>query len=114
MSEIICTKKDFHKYIGPRIRNVIQAMTKKRKKELNSICQRCNQKKELEAAHIKGRGRKEIIEESLEKFVIDREKNLVRIDLDQFEKEILKSHQPLDKYFLFLCSGCHTEYDSKK
>ena len=55
MAEIICNFDDFNKYIGPRVRNVIQSMTKKPKKELYYKCQRCKKKKsELEAAHIKG------------------------------------------------------------
>jgi len=50
MAEIICTTKDFNKYLGPRIRNLIQAMTKKKKAELNHICQECKENKELEAS----------------------------------------------------------------
>jgi len=114
MAEIICTIEDFHKYIGPRVRNVIQSMTKKRKLELNHICQDCKQTKELEAAHIKGNSRKEIIEKILEKNIIDKEKRLIKVDLDKIEKEIILSHKPIDKYFRFLCSNCHTKYDSKE
>jgi len=114
MSEIICTKKDFHKYVGPRIRNVIQAMTKKIKKKLDYICQNCKEKKELEAAHIHGKSRKDIIESILNAHVIDVQKNLVKVDLDKFEKEITDSHNPLEEHFKFLCAKCHTEYDSKK
>ena len=33
MAEIECTIKEFHKFIGPRIRNMVQLMTKKRKKD---------------------------------------------------------------------------------
>ena len=112
MAEITCTLKDFHKYIGPRVRNVIQSMTKKRKKELNHICQNCNQNKELEAAHIKDKSRKEIIELILKKYISSKNKNFITIDLDKFEKEIIESHKPLDKYFKFLCAKCHKEYDS--
>jgi hypothetical protein len=60
MAELICTIEEYHRFIGPRIRNVIQNMTKKRKLELNNICQECKQNKELEAAHIKGNSRKDI------------------------------------------------------
>ncbi len=115
MAEITCTIEEFHKYIGPRIRNVIQSMTKKRKLELNHICQECNQIRELEAAHIRGNSRKEVIEKILlKKYLIDKERRLVKVDLDKSEKEIVLSHKPIDKHFRFLCSKCHTEYDSKQ
>lgn len=114
MAKITCTIKDFHKYIGPRVRNVIQSMTKKRKKELNHICQICKQQKELEAAHIKNKPRKEIIESILKRYISSENKNLITIDLDKFEKEIIKSHIPLEKYFKFLCAKCHREYDTNK
>lgn len=114
MAEITCTIKDFHKYIGPRIRNQIQLMTKKRKKELNHICQKCKQKKELEAAHIKGCSRKEIIENILKRYILNQQDSLVKVNLKKFEDEIISSHLPLEKYFKFLCAKCHIIYDSKK
>jgi uncharacterized membrane-anchored protein len=114
MAELTCTIEEFHKFIGPRIRNVIQSLTKERKKELNYICQGCNQRKELEAAHVKGSDRKVIIEKVLEKYIIDEENKVVRVYLAKIEEEIVASHKPVDNYIKFLCSKCHTEYDSKK
>jgi|SRR3989344_6657823 len=114
MAEIICTIKDFHKYIGPRVRNMIQYITKKRKKELNYICQECKKSKELEAAHMKGKSRGDIIELILKRYVVNKKNNLVRVNLDLFEEEIIYAHKPLDKFFRFLCAKCHTKYDSKK
>jgi uncharacterized membrane-anchored protein len=114
MAKLTCTIEEFHKFIGPRIRNVIQSLTKKRKKELNYICQGCNQRKELEAAHVKGSDRKVIIEKVLEKYIIDEENKVVRVYLAKIEEEIVASHKPVDNYIKFLCSKCHTEYDSKK
>jgi len=113
MAKIVCTVLEFHKYLGPRIRNIVQAMTKKRKKELNHICQECKQTKELEAAHVKGNSRKDIIERILKEHIIDLKNNLIEIDPDRIEKEIILAHKPIDKYFRFLCSKCHTKYDSK-
>ncbi len=113
MAELICSIKDYHKFIGPRVRNFIQSMTKKRKKELDSICQMCNKKKELEAAHIHGNGRKDIIDKLLEKYFIDKDKQLIKINLSDFENELKEAHKPIDKYFKFLCSSCHKKYDSK-
>ena len=110
-AEIICTINDFHKFIGPRIRNQIQAITKKRKKELNHICDECKQNKELEAAHIKGNSRKDIINNLLINFMIDRERQLIRVNLKEFERLFIESHKPIDKYFRFLCSESHVKYD---
>jgi len=112
MVEIICTFEEFHKYIGPRVRNVVQSITKKRKKELKSICQECKKVKELEAAHVKGSSRKDIIEIILKKYVCPNNQKLIKVDLNKFEKEIIEKHRPLEKYFKFLCSACHTLYDS--
>jgi len=65
MAKLICTYPEFHRFIGPRIRNSIQTLTKKRKKQFNHICQMCGEKKELEAAHIHGKERKKVIEKIL-------------------------------------------------
>ena len=74
----------------------------------------CKEKKELEAAHIHGKERKKIIEEILKKYLVDKEKYLVDIpDLEIIEKEIINAHKPMDKFFKFLCSTCHREYDRK-
>jgi hypothetical protein len=113
MAELKCTFKEFHKFIGPRIRNAIQNLTKKRKKELDHICQFCKKKNELEAAHIRGNGRKQIIENILSKYIQKENKNLVKIDLQEIEETILSAHKPINDYFKFLCSKCHKEYDSK-
>ena len=112
MVKIICSIDDYHKYIGPRIRNTIQAMTKKKKMELDHVCQHCKHKTELEAAHIEGKNRKKIIDDILSKYIIDKEKNIVQIDLKEIENTIMLAHKPIDKFFLFLCAKCHIKYDS--
>ena len=113
MVKFIGTIEEYHKFIGPRIRNVIQAMTKRRKKQLNHICQYCKQTKELEAAHIKGKTRKNIIGSILNKYIADKE-SLIQIDLKEIEDRVIEAHKPIDKYFLFLCAKCHIEYDGSK
>ncbi|HIH36782.1 MAG TPA: hypothetical protein HA232_02605 [Methanocellales archaeon] len=89
-------------------------MTKKRKKELDHICQHCKQTKELEAAHIKGKNRKNIIEDILQNYIIDNEKKVIKIDIKEIEDKIVAAHKPIDKYFLFLCAKCHINYDNSK
>ncbi len=112
MAEMTCAIDEFHKFIGPRIRNSIQSLTKRKKEELGYICQKCNRKKELQAAHIKGRDRKSVIENVLKEYSIDGDDKRIRVDLDEVERRILNDHKPIEKYFRFLCATCHVEYDS--
>lgn len=106
--EITCTFAAFHKFIGPRIRNVIQTMTKKRKNALHQICQQCHKTRELQAAHRHGNGRKQIIDKILDRYD---ENGIIKANLENLEMKIIKAHQPIDKYFLFLCAECHKKYD---
>lgn len=112
MAKTICTVKEYHKFIGPRIRNSIQTLTKAKKRLLKK-CQMCKEEKELEAAHITGNERKTIIEKILKKYQLKTNKDLIQIDLQKVEEEIISAHKPIDKYFKFLCSKCHTKYDSR-
>ncbi len=112
MTQLICSIQEYHKYIGPRIRNAIQAMTKKEKKRLNHICQHCKQKAELEAAHINGKNRKIIIEKILTEYMTDKRNNIIQIDLKEIEDKIISAHKPINKFFVFLCAKCHIKYDN--
>jgi hypothetical protein len=96
MAKLTCTIKEYHKFIGPRIKNMIQAMTKKRK---------------MEAAHKKGKNRREIIEQVLKKYLKNPKKGIVQIDLEEIDRKIKHLHKPLDKYLIFLCAKCHKKYD---
>ncbi len=113
MAEMTCTIEEFHKFIGPRIRNSVQSLTRRKKKELGYICQMCNRKRELDAAHIKGRGRRSVIENVLKEYLIDGNDRRIRVDLDEVERRILNDHKPFEKYFKFLCATCHDEYGSE-
>ena len=112
MTRLICSIEEYHKYIGPRIRNAIQTMTKKEKMRLSHIRQHCKQKAELEAAHIKGKSRKKNIERILSKYIIDKRNNVIQIDLKEIEDKIILAHKPIRKFFLFLCAKCHIKYDN--
>lgn len=113
MAKITCTVTEYHKFIGPRIRNSIQTLTKAKKRLLKK-CQMCEEEKELEAAHMTGSDRKTIIEKILNKYRLKTNKDLIQIDLQKVEEEIMSAHKPIDKCFKFLCSNCHTEYDRPK
>ena len=104
--------QDFYDFIGPKIRNDIATMTKKRKIELGYICQICNKKNELDAAHRHGRERNTIIENLLEPYKNENGVYTV-LDMRGFQKTLLQAHLPLEDNFLFLCKSCHREYDSK-
>src|SRR5438132_2665689 len=100
--------EEFIKFIGPRIRNMIQYKTKSKKKALGGICQGCNNKDELQAAHIKGKDRLTIIRKVLNKHMV---KGAVSGDLEKIEEEIIKAHSPIACFFHFLCEPCHKKYD---
>lgn len=109
LAEFYGTIKEFKKYIGPRVKNIVPPLTKKRKKELSNVCQHCGTKAELQAAHKKGKSRNNIIDIILSKYHID-EQN-IKIDLDLVDREIIEAHMPIDDHFLFLCPKCHQKYD---
>jgi hypothetical protein len=103
--------QDFHVLVGPKIRNDVATITKKKKSELNSICQKCNTYAELDAAHIHGRSRKDIIRIVLDNYKSNNDQYLVP-NLYKVIEEIKAEHMPVEKNFIFLCKKCHTEYDS--
>ncbi len=104
------TVQEFHNYIGPRIRNVVNSLTRKPRLERNGICEFCGKKGTLESAHVHGKGRRKIIEDVLRNYTNGK---TIRIhDLNIIEQEILDAHLPLSKTFKFICKPCHTEYDS--
>lgn len=113
MAKFVGGFHDFHVLVGPKIRNVVQNITKKKKNELNNICQNCNKQNELDAAHIHGRLRQDIMKIVLEKYKSD-DGNYTIPNLHKVIEEIKAEHIPIEKNFYFLCKKCHREYDSKK
>lgn len=103
------TEAEFTRFIGPRVRNVVNTMTRSAKIRTGYTCAHCGRKGvELEAAHVYGRDRKTVVHEVLEKYRIE---GGYRVDLDPFERELKEAHEPIEKSFLFLCSDCHRAYD---
>ena len=87
-------QKDFNKYFSGYARNLVQSITKKYKKEIGK-CEHCGVSNlVLDAAHINGRGRKDIIDNILKKF---RSGDIVEVNLMDFEKMFIIAHQPINQ-----------------
>jgi DNA-directed RNA polymerase subunit RPC12/RpoP len=110
---LTCTISQFKNFIGPKIRNDVQILTKAEKRKLKSICQNCGKQTELDAAHIKGNDRLQIINSILKKYTVDEKEQIIQIDLNKVRDEILQAHKPITEHVKFLCSECHKKYDSK-
>ena len=107
MASFTGSNKEFRRYIGPMLRNLVQQFTRKHKAEIGA-CEHCGTRQALESAHIHGRGRNELIDLILRDFI---HKEIITVDLDIFEKRFKEEHQPLEKSILILCDSCHTKYD---
>jgi hypothetical protein len=109
MASFIGTKKEFRRYIGPRLRNLVQQITKNHRLTIAS-CGHCGAPEQLEAAHVRGRNRNQIIDLVLERFTHN---EIVTIDLGEFETSFKAEHDPLENSILILCRTCHKQYDSE-
>lgn len=112
MAKFSGTIRDFEKFVGPRLRNIVQTSISRKYKKNIAKCQYndCNNSENLEAAHIHGNDRKTIIKKSLGKNIVGDE--IVDLDLILFEKKFVELHYPLEKSFLILCKECHRKYDN--
>lgn len=103
------TVEEFHRYFGPRARNVVNNITKGYRKDLGK-CENCQSPEKLEAAHIRGKERPAIISEVLKETSSG---DGVNVDLIEFENRFKDFHYPLDSVIKILCAKCHREYDAK-
>ena len=104
--------KSFNKFIGPRLRNLVQSLTKKHKKEIGK-CEHCGvANQEFDAAHKHDFNRKKIIEKILSDYRIDDIK--YEVDLIEFEEKYKSEHTPISRVILVLCKSCHTSYDGNR
>lgn len=109
MAIFIGTEQEFNKFMGPRVRNRINALARTAKLARGLVCEHCGRKvDELEAAHIHGRDRKTIVHEILGSYL---DGKAYRVDLDAFERRLDAAHSPIDNVVLFLCPECHRAYD---
>jgi 5-methylcytosine-specific restriction endonuclease McrA len=104
------TIQEFHHFLGPRIRNAINNLTRDYRKRKNRACEgECGKKDaELHSAHIHGRDRRMIIEEVLSSSMIN---GKIQCNIGSIEKMIMEAHLPIKKNFIFLCHACHLAYD---
>lgn len=109
MASFVGTNQEFRRYIGPRLRNLVQQITKNHKAEV-SICEHCGTKKDLESAHVQGRDRNQIIDLVLNEYTHN---DIVTVDINVFEEQFKQEHHPINKSILILCRSCHRKYDSK-
>lgn len=103
------TLKEFNYYVGPFARNIIQQLTKKSKK--GKCCEMCKKTDvELQAAHIHGEERVQVIEKILNDFYKCNNGNY-KVDLEEFLEKFKQFHLPIENHFKFLCEPCHQKYD---
>lgn len=110
MAKFTGTHTEFRRYIGPRLRNLVQQITRRHRDTIGS-CEHCGTTSELESAHVRGRDRNQIIDLVLAPYTTD---GLVEVELDILEKVFKAEHDPLEKSILILCRGCHRAYDSPR
>jgi hypothetical protein len=112
-AQLTCTIEDFHTYIGDKIKNRIPYITRKERNNLNKVCQNCKKTvMQLDSAHVRGFERDKIIDNIIKNYIVDEKKQLIQVDLHKVVPEILEAHQPVSKYFRFLCRSCHKKYDN--
>jgi len=102
---------DFNKFIGPRLRNVVNLITREYRKSIGK-CEVCSSTENLESAHINGKERKTLMLNAYDKYLYSKEE-LLDVDLNQFELDFRKLHFPLEESFKVLCRECHRKYDKK-
>lgn len=109
-SNFIGTKEDFYKYLGGFCRNLVQKITKPYKSSIGR-CENCGAtNKQLDAAHIHGKERKEIISKILNDYS---NKGSLKVNLEEFETKFIAHHQPINEVIKILCKDCHRQYDSQ-
>jgi ribosome-binding protein aMBF1 (putative translation factor) len=109
MARFIGTIDDYEKYIGPRIKNVVNTFAKSERDSRNRKCEFCGKNAELESAHKHGKERKQLIKEALKKYDNG---TYFDVDVEKCEHDILELHNPINSVFYFLCRECHRKYDS--
>lgn len=108
MASFIGTRKEFKRFIGPRLRNLVNIRTKAYRIGIAN-CNHCGSPDHLESAHVRGRDRNQIIDALLKRFTHD---EVVTIDLAKFEQLFVSEHEPIERTILILCRDCHGKYEA--
>ena len=109
MATFTGTHEEFNRFIGPRLKNVVNSITKKHKAAVGA-CEHCGSGGTLEAAHVAGRERTEIIDLLLGEVGPGGQ---LEVDLREFEDSFKFEHEPIEKSILALCRPCHQKYDAR-
>ena len=105
------SEKDFNKYFSGYCRNLVQKLTKSYKLKIGK-CEHCNTSEgQLDAAHLHGKERKEIIKKILSNYTKD---SITKINLNDFEEKFIEAHTPIEETIKILCKRCHKKYDNKE
>ncbi len=107
MAKFVGTNSEFRRYIGPRLRNLVQQITRKHRDSIGA-CEHCGATTALESAHVQGRDRNEIIDLVLGPYTSE---GVVTVEIEVFEEAFKAEHQPLERSILILCRSCHRNYD---
>jgi hypothetical protein len=114
MAKFEGTNQEFHRVIGPRIKNQVNGLTRNHRKVRNGKCEHCPDRgpdhAELHSAHVRGRERPTIINQVLREYT--NERGMISGLLEEIEFKILQAHLPIEDTFIFLCQKCHWAYDS--
>lgn len=104
------TIQEFHHFIGPRIRNKVNGITRNDRLARNGVCEFCGKNAVLESAHVDGKGRRTIIESILKP--LENPNGEVKCEIREIECQIIDAHRPVEDTFRFICKPCHKGYDS--
>lgn len=113
MSEFIGTLKEFKYFFDGYCKNKVNQKTAKLRK-ITKRCEYCGLDTVRQSAHKRGFERPILIQRAIDKCNKSKSKNIIHIDLEEFEKCFIDLHYPLEEHFYFLCHKCHGLYDSNK
>ena len=110
MAQFDGTIAEFHRHLGPRIRNAVNLFARVGRLACGGVCQECGRSEQvLDSAHVTGRGRRKIIDEVLAAHTVA---GHVRCDLAAVERQVIAAHGGAETSFRYLCKPCHRRYDA--
>lgn len=114
------TLDEFYVFLGARTSDLVTKIARPRRKEQKSCKQlkedgsKCGKYTKLDAAHLKGRTRKEIIQEILQETgEFNNQNNSYKINIADFEERFISKHDDFFSVIEFMCRKHHKAYDTK-